>query len=201
MKTFLIVEVQKTFQGKRLRIEVQPAQTNGAERVKRFVIIHLHCIVSNLNRISEISTLPPWMRWFPSNSWVLFGSFLLSHSKTINAKVVSFLKIYAKCSNQKVIQFRRVMNSLKTWKTSKGVFWYKREAPKSARLRAFARFTQWLIRPCLNPKKFALPCKRTVDNVKAGFRLYFSGDKLLIMNLSFNATREKWIRTLLSSKL
>jgi len=33
---------------KRLRIEVQPAQTNGAERVKRFVNVHLHCIVSNL---------------------------------------------------------------------------------------------------------------------------------------------------------
>jgi len=44
---------------KRLRIEVQPAQTNGAERVKRFVNVHLHCIVSNLKRISKISALPP----------------------------------------------------------------------------------------------------------------------------------------------
>jgi len=33
---------------KRLRIEVQPAQTNGVERVKRFVNDHLHSIVSNL---------------------------------------------------------------------------------------------------------------------------------------------------------
>jgi len=42
-----------------LRIEVQPAQTNRTERVKRFVNVHLHCIVSNLKRISKISTLPP----------------------------------------------------------------------------------------------------------------------------------------------
>jgi len=38
---------------------VQPAQTNDVERVKRFVHVHLHCIVSNLKRISKISTLPP----------------------------------------------------------------------------------------------------------------------------------------------
>jgi len=44
---------------KRLRIEVQPAQTNGIERVNRFVNIHLHCIDSNLKRISKVSTLPP----------------------------------------------------------------------------------------------------------------------------------------------
>jgi len=43
---------------KRLRIEVQLAQTNGEERVKHFVNVHLHCIVSNLKRISKISTLP-----------------------------------------------------------------------------------------------------------------------------------------------
>jgi len=33
---------------KRLRIEVQRAQTNGVERVNRFLDIHLHCIVGNL---------------------------------------------------------------------------------------------------------------------------------------------------------
>jgi len=44
---------------KRLRIEVQPAQTNGVERTKRFVNVHLHCIVSNLKRISKISMFPP----------------------------------------------------------------------------------------------------------------------------------------------
>jgi len=43
---------------KRLRIEVQPAQTNGVERVKRFVNVYVHCIVSNLKNISKISTLP-----------------------------------------------------------------------------------------------------------------------------------------------
>jgi len=31
-----------------LRIEVQPAQKNGVERLKRFVNVHLHAIVSNL---------------------------------------------------------------------------------------------------------------------------------------------------------
>ena len=44
---------------KRLRIEVQPAQTNGVERVKRFVKVHLHRVVSNLQRLGKISTLPP----------------------------------------------------------------------------------------------------------------------------------------------
>jgi len=39
--------------------EVRPTQTNGVERVKRFVNVHLHCIVSNLKRISIVSTLPP----------------------------------------------------------------------------------------------------------------------------------------------
>jgi len=31
----------------------------GAERAKPFVNAHLHCIVSNLNRISKMSRLPP----------------------------------------------------------------------------------------------------------------------------------------------
>jgi len=35
---------------KRLRIEHQPAQTNGVERVKSLVNVHLHSIVSNLTR-------------------------------------------------------------------------------------------------------------------------------------------------------
>ena len=43
---------------KRLRIEVQPEQTNGIERVMGFVNVHLHCIVSNLKSISNFSTLP-----------------------------------------------------------------------------------------------------------------------------------------------
>jgi len=40
----------------RLRTEVQPAQTKGIERTKRFVNIHLHCIVSNLKSMSKIAT-------------------------------------------------------------------------------------------------------------------------------------------------
>jgi len=35
---------------KRLRFDVQPAQTNGVLRVKRFVNAHLHCIVSSLKK-------------------------------------------------------------------------------------------------------------------------------------------------------
>jgi len=38
----------KNISDKRLRIKVQPAQTNGVERVKHFVNVHLHGIVSNL---------------------------------------------------------------------------------------------------------------------------------------------------------
>jgi len=41
-----------------LRIEGQPAPTNGVERVKRFVNVHLYSIVSNLKRINKISTFP-----------------------------------------------------------------------------------------------------------------------------------------------
>jgi len=48
---------------KRLRIEVQPPQPNGLERVKRFVNVHLHCIVSNLKRISKISTVFPPLKF------------------------------------------------------------------------------------------------------------------------------------------
>ena len=44
---------------KRLRVEVQPAQTTGLETVKRFLNVHLHCTVSNPKRIRKISTLPP----------------------------------------------------------------------------------------------------------------------------------------------
>ena len=32
----------------------------GVKRVKRFVNVHLHCIVSNLKTISKMPTLPPW---------------------------------------------------------------------------------------------------------------------------------------------
>jgi len=49
----------RSAEDKRLRIEVRPAQTNGAKRVKCFVNVHLHCIASNLKRIGKIFTLPP----------------------------------------------------------------------------------------------------------------------------------------------
>jgi len=98
-------------------VRFQRAQTNGVERVKRFVNVHLHGIVSNLLRISKIWTLPPpyknfcghpGMHWFRSNSWViksvvLFGSNLLSLLKTINAKIISFPDLYTKRSNQKAL--------------------------------------------------------------------------------------------------
>jgi len=79
----------------------------------------------------------PWMHWFWSNSWGKKngGSIISSHLKTINAKLFSFLNLYTKRSHQKALKFWRVVNSLKTWKTSKRVVWYS-----SARLRAFSRF-------------------------------------------------------------
>jgi len=46
---------------KRLRIEVRPAQTNGVESVKRFLNVHLNCIVSNLKRIQQnFDIVPTW---------------------------------------------------------------------------------------------------------------------------------------------
>ena len=36
---------------------------------------------------------------------VVFGSILLSHSKTMNAKVISFPDLYTKCSNKKLYNF------------------------------------------------------------------------------------------------
>jgi len=60
---------------------------------------------------------------------VLFGSNLFSHSKTINAKVVSFLNLYSNRGNQKALQFSRVENRLKKWKNSEGVFWYSSARP------------------------------------------------------------------------
>jgi len=44
---------------KRLRIQVQTAQTHGVERVKRFANVHLHCIVSNLKRKIKIFNVTP----------------------------------------------------------------------------------------------------------------------------------------------
>jgi len=32
----------------------------GVEMAKRFVNVHLHCIISNMERISKISSCPPW---------------------------------------------------------------------------------------------------------------------------------------------
>jgi len=40
--------------------EIQPAQANGVEGVKRFVNVYLHCIVSNLKKISKILMLSSW---------------------------------------------------------------------------------------------------------------------------------------------
>jgi len=63
------------------------------------------------------------------------GAVLKNHSKTINAKVVSFLSLFTKRRNQNPLQFWRVVNNINIWKTSKEVFWYssakppKREAP------------------------------------------------------------------------
>jgi len=46
---------------KRLRIEVQPTQTNEVERVKRFMNVHLHCIRGRIQggAIGAIAIAPP----------------------------------------------------------------------------------------------------------------------------------------------
>ena len=127
---------------KRLRIKVQTPQTNGLERVKSFV--NVHCIVSSatwkgwakFRRCLLWKNLcrRPWMHWFRSNSWVIKGGAICFNSfkplKTISAKFVSFLNLYTKRSSQKALQFWRVVNSLKTRKSSKmNVLTFKREAP------------------------------------------------------------------------
>jgi len=38
----------------------------GAERIKRFGNVYLHCIVSNLKKISNMSTLPPLKKFLPT---------------------------------------------------------------------------------------------------------------------------------------
>jgi len=58
-----------------LTIEVQPAsQTNGVEMAKRFMNVHLHCIVSNLKSISKNSTLSTSLEKFmqtPTDALIL----------------------------------------------------------------------------------------------------------------------------------
>jgi len=150
---------------KRIRIEIQPAQTNGVERIRRFVNIHLHCIVSNLKRVSKFSTLPPWKN-FCGRSWqctdfdlilglysvVLFGSILLSHSETINAKVVCFPNLHPVINAviKQLYNFDAWWTPLKHEKTVKQcALIFKREAPGIC-----------LVFPVVNP---ALPkgCRRT----------------------------------------
>jgi len=53
---------------------------------------------------------------------MLFGSIRLSHLKTINAKVLSFLNLKTKRSNRKPLQFWRVVNSQKHEKPVKECF-------------------------------------------------------------------------------
>ena len=90
---------------KRLKIEVQPPQTNELDRVKRFVNVHLHHRQQpekdkqnfDVVFIGKISADAHGCADFDLilGSWnvVLFGSIILSHSKTISAEVVSFLNL------------------------------------------------------------------------------------------------------------
>jgi len=101
---------------KLLRIEFQPAQ-RGVEREKRFVNVYLHCIASNLKRISTISTLPPEKIFvdvhestdFRSNSWFIkrgavwfnyFNSF-----RNDKCQIDGSLNLYTRRSNKKALQF------------------------------------------------------------------------------------------------
>ena len=42
----------------------------GVERAKRFVNVHLHCIVSNMKRMSKISRLTPWKNFCGRQWWL-----------------------------------------------------------------------------------------------------------------------------------
>jgi len=89
-----------------LRIEFQPAQNNGIENVKRFVNVHLHCIVSNLKRISKISVLLPGnisahahdaetslflLNVFQDDRHLnIFSEYFCSSELTLSAKTIAF---------------------------------------------------------------------------------------------------------------
>jgi len=64
---------------KKLTGEVQPAHTNRVERVMRFVNVHLHCIVSNLKRISKTSTLHPLEKFMRTPLDALISTYFLAH--------------------------------------------------------------------------------------------------------------------------
>jgi len=86
--------------------------------------------------------------WMGANkAWCwLFQLYLKSH-KNDNGQSCQFpWPIYTLYQTQlpKSLEFWRRLNSLKVWKTSNRVFWFS-----SAKPRAFARFAQWLIWPCL----------------------------------------------------
>jgi len=68
---------------KRLKIEVQPIQTNGVKTVKRFVNVHLHCTVSDLKRISKISMLPP-LEKFLRTPWLSCARKMVVNVKNIH---------------------------------------------------------------------------------------------------------------------
>jgi len=89
-----------------LRIEFQPAQNNGAENVKRFVNVHLLCIVINLKRIRKISVLLPenisahahdagtslfvFNVFQVDRHWKIFNEFYYSSELTLSAKTIAF---------------------------------------------------------------------------------------------------------------
>jgi len=82
-------------------------------------------------------------------SVVLFGSILLRHPKTINAKVVNLLNLYRLLNAviKKLYNFDACEQPKDMKNQWRSFLIFKREAPKNARPRAFARFAQWLIRP------------------------------------------------------
>jgi len=75
------------------------------------------------------------MHWVRSSSWVIKRGgvwlILLSHSKTINAKIISFADLYTKRSNQKALQFWCVVNSLKYEKPVKECFGIQARGPQN----------------------------------------------------------------------
>jgi len=81
-------------------------------------------LVGGMHPLSEWETIK---RKPMKRDAVWFSSF--NSLKIDKCQVVSYLNLYAENSNQKAVQFWGVVNSLKTWKNSNGVFWYSSESP------------------------------------------------------------------------
>jgi len=98
-------------------MEVQPAQTNEVETVKRFANVNLQCIGSNLKRICKISAFSPFGKFLrtPTDALILIeftdrkcGAVWLNYFrpfKNDKCEFFQFPNLYTKRSKQQALQF------------------------------------------------------------------------------------------------